>query len=64
MVCMGNFSGLFMMLVGGLASCICWGGSVLGGLVSVVGVIDWLVVIYLALSVRGGGCLVHGVGHS
>jgi hypothetical protein len=63
MVCMRNFIGLFIMLVGGLANCVCWGGSVLGAMGNVVGVVDWLLVIYLALNVRSGGCLVHGVGH-
>ena len=64
MVYMGNFSGLFMMWGGGLASCICWGGVVLREFASVLGVIVWLFVIYLVLSVRGGGCLMHGDGQS
>ena len=64
MVYMGNLSGLYMMCVGGYISCICWGSGVLRGFASVLGVIAWLFVIYLALNVRGGGCLMHGVEHS
>ena len=47
-----------------LVNCICWGSGVLRGLASVLGAIDWLSVVYLALRVRGGGWLMHGVGHS
>ena len=64
MVYMGNFSGLFMMCWGGLVSCICWGGGVLRRSIGIMGVSVWLFVIYLVLSVRGVGCLMHGVGHS
>ena len=46
-----------------MASCVCWGSGVLRGFANVLSAIEWLLVVYLVLSVRGGGCLVHGVGH-
>ena len=64
MLCMGNCSGLFITLGGGCVCCICLGSGVIAGFSIVLGVNVWLFVIYLAFSVRGCGCILHGFGQS
>ena len=66
MVCIGNRSGLFMMLEGGLVRCVCCGSGVVVGFASVLGSSVWLFVINCVLryKVRGCGCLLQGVGQS
>ena len=66
MVCIGNMSGLFMMLEGGLVRCVCCGSGVVVGFASVLGSSVWLFVINCVLryKVRGCGCLLQGVGQS
>ncbi len=63
-VCMGNASGLFLMLEGGFGCCSCCGNGGCKGFSGILGVSSRLSDMYLALSVRVCGCLLHGIGQS
>ena len=61
-VCMENFSGLFFMLDGEL---VCWGCCRGGGCIGfsvILGISSLLSDMYLALSVRACGCVLHIFG--
>ena len=59
--CIRNLVGLFFMLCGGFGcGGVIWGGF--RGVLTVSGVIRWLVVINLSFSVLGGWCIVHVSG--
>jgi hypothetical protein len=59
---MGNLSGLFFMLGGGLGCCACCGGVIGRVLSCVLGVRSLLSDVYFVLSVRVYRCLLHGLG--
>ncbi len=63
-LCMGNPSGLFLMLGGGFGCCICCGNGGCRGFSGIMGVNSRLSEMYLALSVRICGCLLHGIEQS
>ena len=59
---MGNLSGLFFMLGGGLGCWGCCGSGGCKGFSGILGVSSLLSDMYVALSVRACGYLLHGFG--